>query len=162
MKATVCRPPVRVFGRRSVFLAGSIEMGTAVNWQEEMTQALTNENILILNPRREDWDSSWVQSIDDPKFFEQVWWELDGIENADLVAMHFVADTKSPITLLELGLLANTRANRLVVSCPKEFWRRSNVEIVCRRYGIELVSNLYALTGSVRQKLEWLNARDRR
>jgi hypothetical protein len=37
---------------------------------------MTNNQILVLNPRREDWDSSWIQSIDNPQFREQVEWEI--------------------------------------------------------------------------------------
>jgi hypothetical protein len=37
-------------------------------------------NHYTYNPRRENWDSSLVQSIDDLKFKEQVVWELDNLE----------------------------------------------------------------------------------
>ena len=43
----------------SLFLAGSIEMGAAVNWQDRLTTDLTPSPVRILNPRRDDWDSSW-------------------------------------------------------------------------------------------------------
>jgi len=43
----------------SIFLAGSIEMGVAENWQEKIEQALQEtENACILNPRRDGWDAS--------------------------------------------------------------------------------------------------------
>lgn len=46
----------------SVFLAGSIEMGAAEDWQDKLTKLLNHPNIdYILNPRRDDWDST-VQS----------------------------------------------------------------------------------------------------
>lgn len=57
----------------SVFLAGSIEMGLAENWQEQIEKAFDeSEDIYLLNPRRDDWDSSWKQSIEDEQFNEQV------------------------------------------------------------------------------------------
>ena len=65
-------------------------------------------------------------------------WELDGLERADVIAMWFAPDTRAPITLLELGLHA--RRKKVVVGCPDGFWRRGNVEIVCARFGIPLVS----------------------
>src|SRR5687768_13327093 len=40
---------------------------------------------------------------EEPKFREQVEWELAGLERADLIAMWFAPDTKSPITLLDRG-----------------------------------------------------------
>ena len=64
----------------SVFLAGSIEMGKAENWQDKVERLLANEDIIIYNPRRDDWNSSWVQSKDNPQFREQVEWELDYAE----------------------------------------------------------------------------------
>jgi len=57
------------------------------------------------------------------------------MECADKILMYFDPKTKSPISLLELGLFANS--NKLIVVCPKGFWRKGNVDIVCRRYEIE-------------------------
>ncbi|MEP7127198.1 MAG: nucleoside 2-deoxyribosyltransferase domain-containing protein, partial [Byssovorax sp.] len=71
----------------AVFLAGSIEMGAAVDWQAAITALLADLAIVILNPRRDDWDSSWRQSIDDPRFRGQVEWELDGLDRASVIAM---------------------------------------------------------------------------
>lgn len=47
----------------SVFLAGSIEMGKAENWQIHVENLLEYTDCVIFNPRRDDWDSSWVQSV---------------------------------------------------------------------------------------------------
>jgi nucleoside 2-deoxyribosyltransferase-like protein len=135
----------------SVFLAGSIEMGSADNWQAEVERTLADLDVLILNPRREDWDASWVQSIDNPQFRAQVEWELGGLERADVVAMYFAPATQAPVTLLELGLCA--RAGRLVVCCPAGYWRRGNVEVVCRRYGVPLLESLPDLVAEVRRRL---------
>ena len=119
----------------SVFLAGSIEMGKALNWQEIVEEMLGDTDITILNPRRDDWDSSWEQSIDNFQFREQVEWELEAQEKTDIIALYFCPDTKSPITLLELGLFAHT--DKLIVCCPEGFWRKGNVDIVCKRYNIK-------------------------
>lgn len=117
-----------------IFLAGSIEMGTAENWQEKVKQGLGYKNVVLLNPRRDDWDSSWVQSKENPKFREQVEWELRAQEIADCILMYFDPRTKSPISLLELGLFA--RSNKMIVVCPEGFWRKGNVDVVCERYGV--------------------------
>lgn len=142
-----------------MFLAGSIEMGTAVNWQANLVAALGQRDLTILNPRREDWDSTWRQSIDEPQFRQQVEWELDGLERADLVAMWFVPDTKAPITLLELGLTA--RADKLVVGCPDGFWRKGNIEVVCDRFGIPLATEWSAFVAVVCAKLDASRGADR-
>jgi hypothetical protein len=130
-----------------VFLAGSIEMGLASNWQSALVQRLDAADLVILNPRRDAWDTSWVQSIDNAQFREQVEWELAGLEAASLVAMYFDPATKAPVTLLELGLCA--RSNKLIVCCPSGFWRRGNVEVVCARYGVPLVNTLDELAEQV-------------
>lgn len=128
----------------SVFLAGSIEMGKAEDWQAKMELALANEDVLVLNPRRDDWDSSWKQSIRNAQFRKQVEWELRAQEIANVIAMNFVAGMKAPITLLEFGLFA--RSGKLIVHCPEGFWRKGNVDIVCRKYKIEQASDIGELT----------------
>ena len=135
----------------TVFLAGSIEMGVAADWQTRLSLALESEAICILNPRRDEWDASWEQSISNPVFREQVEWELEAQEIADLIVMYFVPETKSPITLLELGLFART--GKLVVCCPDGFWRKGNVQIVCDRYEIKIVDTLDDLITSIRFRL---------
>jgi hypothetical protein len=144
--------PIELQGKRSVFLAGSIEMGRAVDWQMEIGRALDDLDVVVLNPRRDAWDASWVQSIDNPEFRGQVEWELVGQECADVVAFYFAPDTKAPITLLELGLAA--RSGKAVVACPDGFWRKGNVDITCARYGATLVAGLEELAREVRRRLE--------
>jgi hypothetical protein len=122
-----------------IFLAGSIEMGVAENWQTRVAKDLADYDVVLLNPRRDDWDSSWKQSIDDPQFNQQVTWELDGLETATIVAFYFDPNTKSPITLMELGIVCH-ELDSLVVCCPDGFWRKGNVEMVCDRYGKTLVN----------------------
>ncbi|MFN0247685.1 MAG: nucleoside 2-deoxyribosyltransferase domain-containing protein [Kofleriaceae bacterium] len=136
---------------RVVFLAGSIEMGVAEDWQARIAIALSDVDAVALNPRRDEWDASWRQSIDEPKFREQVEWELAGLERADVIAMWFAPDTKSPITLLELGLHA--RGGRVIVGCPHGFWRRGNLEVVCARYGVPLVAAWEPFVATVRGKV---------
>lgn len=128
------------FTNNSIFLAGTIDNGDSFDWQSEVIKSLNGFDITILNPRRKDWDSSWKQTIDDPQFNEQVNWELDALDKADFILMYFAPESKSPISLLELGLYANS--NKLIVCCPDGFYRKGNVEIVCKRYGISLFNSL--------------------
>jgi len=116
-------------------------MGLAEEWQERVVRAMSGvSDLVILNPRRDDWDSNWEQRADNPQFHEQVSWELDMLDAADIVVMYLAAGTKSPVSLLELGLCA--RSGKLKVCCPEGFWRRGNVEMVCRRYQIPLFATL--------------------
>ena len=150
---TIKAPQPYVFEPRtpSLFLAGSIEMDTAEAWQRAFEEALVDTEVTVLNPRRDDWDGSWRQSVEDENFRTQVEWELVALERATVIAMHFDPATKSPITLLELGLFASS--GRLMVSCPEGFWRRGNVEVVCARYGVPLFEGLQALIAQVKTKL---------
>ena len=136
---------------RSVFLAGSIEMGAAGPWQAEVERALADLPVTILNPRRDAWDASWEQSIANPQFRQQVEWELEAQERASLIAMYFDPATRAPVTLLELGLFA--RSGKVIVGCPPGFWRRGNIEVICARYSVPLVADLESLIGLVRGRV---------
>lgn len=125
--------------RPQLFLAGTIEMGESPAWQPDAATKARALGWTVLNPRR-DGVATWEPSAADPDFVEQVNWELDAQDQADRIVMNLVEGTLSPVSLLELGLYA--ASGKLVVICPPEFWRRGNVEIVCRRYHIPLVTTL--------------------
>lgn len=124
-----------------VFLAGSIDMGKAEDWQTKLTKEIVKKHkeVVILNPRRDDWDSSWEQSIENEKFREQVEWELSSMEAADVIVFYFDKEGEAPITLMELGLNAE-RKKTIIVCCPDGYWKKGNVEVVCSYYDIELVN----------------------
>ncbi len=119
-----------------IFLAGSIEMGRAEDWQKRLIEELKDHNVVILNPRRADWDSSWEQKASNPYFAGQVNWELDGIERADIMALYLQPGTISPISLLEYGLVAARVPSAIALHCPEGFHRKGNVDIVANRAGI--------------------------
>ena len=127
----------------NIFLAGSIELGLAENWQKKVVDALSDKRIRFINPRRDDWDSSWSQDIHNDQFVEQVVWELSSMEQSHLIIMYFDPNTKSPISLLELGL--NADKQKLIVLCPEGFWRKGNVDVVCEYYNINQVDTFEEL-----------------
>lgn len=129
-------------GFETIFLAGSIEMDRAVNWQKICEEKLS-EKYLIFNPRRDAWDASWVQTIENPKFKEQVEWELNALEKADKIIMFFAANTQSPISLLEFGLYAKSKKMYVVVE--NDFYRKGNIDIVCQKYNINQYDSLEEL-----------------
>lgn len=137
----VITPPSKFFYEEEyiIFLAGSIEMGTAINWQAKFCRSFKHYEGIILNPRRFDWDSSWKQNMNNAQFREQVEWELHGLEVANLIALNFDPKTQSPITLLELGLYAESKKIR--VCCPEGYYRKGNVDIVCNKYRIPICDN---------------------
>jgi hypothetical protein len=138
-----------------IFLAGSIEMGTAENWQEKVKADLSDYDVVLFNPRRDDWDCSWVQSIHDPQFSEQVNWEMDYIEESNIILFYFDPKTMSPITLLEFGFCAGM-GSRVIVCCPDGFWRKGNIEIVCERHDINLTNTYDEMIVELKSVLELL------
>jgi hypothetical protein len=113
-------------------------MNFAKPWQQELTSKLSecNFDIRILNPRRDDFDVSQEQSINNPYFKEQVNWELDGLDRADLIVMYLQPDTLSPISMMEIGIYINTLDwnKQMVICVPDGFWRRGNIEVLVDRY----------------------------
>lgn len=124
----------RDFTKKSIFLAGSIEMGIAEHWQDKVASLLKDKGFNVFNPRRVDWDSSWTQNFTDPQFSQQVNWEMDALDKADIILFYFDPVTKSPITLLELGAYAKT--GKCLVCCPEGYWRKGNVDIFCERHNV--------------------------
>jgi hypothetical protein len=158
MKSTETKPPYRapISDHKKVFLAGSIEQGIAENWQEKIVKAFPF-NVDFLNPRRDNWDTSWEQDLNNPNFYEQVTWELDMLDSADIILMYFDPNTKSPISLMELGLYAKEQIfddRCMMVCCPEGFWRKGNVDIVCQRYHIPVFTNIETLIVSLKNKLK--------
>ena len=151
---------------KGIFLAGSIELGEAENWQQEAIRLLeekfepkavtstsvlfgwgTNKKYCVFNPRRVQWVGAKESTIDNVDFYRQVKWELDAMERAEFIILNFCGNTRSPISLLELGLHANkpngiSFNQKLHVICPDNFWRKGNVDIVCEHYKIPQHKNL--------------------
>lgn len=137
--------------KTSIFLAGSIEMGVAENWQSLLEKKLSEHRVTIFNPRRDDWDSSWKQDQSDPQFNHQVNWEMNHLQNASIIFMYFSPETKSPISLLELGAYGD--GDKMIVCCPKKFWRSGNVDIFCTRRNIPLFRTLDDAIGGLFTKI---------
>ncbi|KAF2843902.1 hypothetical protein T440DRAFT_473823 [Plenodomus tracheiphilus IPT5] len=130
-----CMPPEPpTYTKYSVFTAGSIEMGKAIQWQKLLAHMLSPLPIVVNNPRRGHWDPEVAKKADDKDFRVQFEWELDAMEQADVICFFFDVGTMSPVTLLELGLWA--ASGKVVVCCGDQFYRSGNVELVCKRYDI--------------------------
>jgi hypothetical protein len=133
------------FYHPKVFLAGSIEMNKAEDWQSQVINGLRDCMMTVYNPRRSDWDSTWEQVKTNKQFKKQVDWELNHIESCDFVVVYFDPNTQSPISLLELGILSQMKPNRTFVYCPEGFYRKGNVDILCERYKITMVETMSEL-----------------
>lgn len=128
---------------RTVFLAGSIEMGAAEEWQDKFikkAQLALADDWVFLNPRRAKWDNDLVQSINNPVFYQQVDWEMNWLSRSNYKIFYFANDTLSPITLLELGSFGSSYDSYVV--CGDNYRRKGNVEIFCNRNNILIYDNL--------------------
>ncbi|KAF1999074.1 hypothetical protein P154DRAFT_523497 [Amniculicola lignicola CBS 123094] len=151
VKAIVYQAPYRPkVDRPSIILYGSILASNP--WQDTLAASLSDLPIAILNPLRPDWDSSWVEDISFPKFKEQVEWEMDHGQVADVIVYNFVPGTLTPIVLLELGMHAAT--GKAVICCPEGYYKRGNVQMVSLRYGIPLFGTLDEVEMEVRRRMK--------
>jgi hypothetical protein len=134
---------------KSIFLAGTTS-GT-YDWREALAEQLADLPIVIFNPIRRDWDSSWVEDVSCVAFKSQVEWELEKQEKADVVVIYFGAGTDAPISLLELGLCAKEK--KAIVYVQEGYRKKGNVEIVCAKYGVPVVSEFVGLRDGIRKLL---------
>ena len=148
----------------TLFLAGSIEMGAAENWQEKFVALITERmkdvlegwELVIYNPRRDDFDVSQEQSASNPYFAEQVNWELDNLYQSELHIFWFADDTLSPITLYEFGKHTNDGSFRMepLVGCGPRYKRRGNLEIIAQREYIHLYSTIEEMVEATAKLME--------
>lgn len=133
--------------RMSVFLAGTIDNGDSLDWQSKVIWYMKYLNqsvdpdadesigdIIVYNPRRDDWKKDATEKDVE----EQILWEQEHLDKADYIVMFLQDDSKSPISLLELGLYAET--GKLFVFCTDKFYRYTNVRLTCEKYNINLIN----------------------
>ncbi|KAH8622827.1 hypothetical protein IG631_22576 [Alternaria alternata] len=145
-------PDPPTYRKFTVFTAGSIEMGKAVNWQPLMVTMLSHLPITVCNPRKGSWDQSITQQAKDELFKQQVVWELGALEQADVICFFFDTVTLSPVSLLELGLWA--ASGKLVVCCGDRYWKSGNVHLVCERYDVPRAESFEELVPLVEKTLK--------
>lgn len=133
---------------KTVFLAGTIDMGNSVDWQAQIEEyfselaARQQKSYMLFNPRQVNWDPTRENEMD-----YQVNWELAHLEKADYIIMNILPTSKSPISLLEMGLHA--RSKKIFVVCQPEYYRYDNVRITCEYYNIPLYDSLEAMLAGV-------------
>lgn len=138
---TIVNKGANKLNAKSVFLAGTIDNGDSLNWQDKVIIELVNLGIEceVFNPRREHWNSNPTKE----DMETQIKWEQDHLDSADIIAMVLLDESKSPISLLEMGLYAKSK--KLIVFCTPKFYRFDNVRLTCEKYHIPLVQDLHPL-----------------
>jgi hypothetical protein len=85
---------VAVGDRVRIFLGGSIDMGKAPDWQNAFANKVLDHN--------------WKQDFKDENLRHQIDWEMTNIDKVDLINIYLHPGTISPVSLLELGLYAQS------------------------------------------------------
>lgn len=137
---------------KSLFLAGTTTAVGNVDWRETLSASLSKYPITIFNPNRPDWDNTWREDITFDPYREQVLWELDKQDKADLVVVYFHPATVAPISLLEFGLSSRI-PGKVIAVAPQGYSKRGNVQIVCHKYGVEFLDNIEKLHETIINKL---------
>jgi len=105
----------------SLFLAGGIT--DCPDWQKEVKEALSNEEIVIFNPRRANFP------IHDPSAArKQILWEFKHLRLANAILFWFPKETMCPIVLYELGAWSMT-PKEIFIGVHPEYKRKQDVEI---------------------------------
>src|SRR6478735_6019323 len=95
----------------SAFLGGGIS--NCGDWQRYFAALCVDLPVLLLNPRRDDFD------ISNPEMsIGQIQWERKHLDRADINVFWFPRETLCPITLFELGAAIHTKEHVLVGCDP--------------------------------------------
>jgi hypothetical protein len=143
MTTIITAPDPLPAGGFKIYLAGAIDMGQAIDWQAQVIDALAGmPGLVLINPRR-------AQFTPDMET-EQIQWELEALERADVILMWFPAGSKAPISFFEAGLYL--RSGKLLIGAEAGFYRRCNLELTCERYGVRLVDDLRLLISQCQRR----------
>lgn len=128
---------------KSIFLAGGIT--NCPDWQQEMVQLLKDTDLILLNPRRENFP------IHDPDAARtQITWEYDHLRIADAILFWFPCETLCPIVLYELGAWSMSD-KPIFVGVHPDYARRQDVEIQTdlERTGVRIAHSVEELSQHV-------------
>ena len=113
-----------------IFLAGSIDNRYFGNWRKKVIEEIGDNNI-ILDPTNTNHDK-----LSDEEMKLHIQWELDALNMADIILLNFLPNATSPISLVELGMYITS--GKLIVICPKEFYKNNYVTTLCKKYNVPI------------------------
>ena len=146
MKYIEC-PETYEGNEKSLFLAGGIT--NCSDWQKELVNMLKEIDLVILNPRRKNYDSK-EENIDE----KQIKWESEHLNKATAVLFWFTKETLCPITLYELG--KKSALNKpIFIGVHPEYARRRDVEIQTKLIRPE-IKIVYSLKDLAKQIKDWV------
>ena len=130
-----------------VFLAGGIS--NCPDWQAEVIRDAADLDVSLYNPRRPG-----GAFTDDGGAADQIRWEFQALNRADLILFWFCAETIQPIVLFELGRWSAT-TKPLVVGAHPSYPRRLDVveQLALVRPQLVVTDTLTDLTTQLRKLL---------
>jgi len=150
-----------------LFLNGGIT--GCVNWQPQFTQFFADSNIILFDPRRDEYDP------DEPDIDrQQITWEFEHRAISCAHSFWFTPETLCPITLFELGkslveplgvhVISNAETNSPIVTYDRRlvcigidpgYQRKSDIEIQAELCG-HCAPIVYSLEDLAQQVKDWL------
>lgn len=113
---------VKAENEKLLFLGGGIT--NCVDWQDEMAKLLAGTELVVLNPRRDFYDSTNPELAK-----EQIKWEYDYLRESDAILFWFAPETLCPITLFEYGYHLGFGLRDLFLGIHPEYKRKLDLEI---------------------------------
>lgn len=128
----------------TVFLAGGIS--NCPNWQKDLANILKDVNVVLFNPRRDDFDIR-----DDAVSKVQIEWEYSYLKRASAISFWFPSESDCPITLFELGAWAATR-KPIFVGVHAQYRRRLDVrtQLSLARPEVSIVGSITELSNQIK------------
>lgn len=132
-----------------LFLAGGVS--NCRDWQKEVLSKILDLDIVVLNPRRAEFDAS-NKEIEK----EQIQWEYEMLRKASVISFYFCEETICPITLYELGTWSHSD-KQIIIGMDEKYSRRRDVEIQSSliRPMEEIVYNLQDLVKEIRNRFAY-------
>lgn len=157
-QAQVIRAPARPqqTHRLSIFLGGTASDTGEPDWRDTLNKGLADQAVAIFDPKRDDWDSTWREDFSDTRWADQIQWELDMQDTADIIVVLFHGVTAAPISLAEMGMAART--GKLIACALDGYCKKGYVEAVCRKFKAPFVRSEDELRRVVMERLGELRA----
>lgn len=133
-----------------LFLAGGIT--NCPPWQNELIELIKGSDILtVYNPRRANFP------INDPNASEeQITWEHNHMESADMISFWFSKGSLNPIVLYELGRWTNSSNKTIFIGIDPGYERTQDVIIQTKlsRPDVRIVYSLFDLATQILQSVD--------
>jgi len=129
----------------SLFIAGGIS--NCHPWQKELISLLEDTDLVLLNPRRDEYNMNNIALEED-----QIKWEHAHLNMATAYAFWFPCETVCPITLFELGAVT-CGSKRVFVGTHPDYARKRDIrwQMLLRRPEITVVDSLEKLADQIKK-----------